>query len=92
MTPTVHELRNEIRTATGRFEREVSTTFTKEDLAAICDAVNYDIDANSLPSKPQMRAGILYQIGELDDDAPDSTQNPFKKAELVRIADTVRDD
>lgn len=92
MTPTVHDLRNEIRTATGRFEREVSTTFTKEDLAAICDAVNYDIDANALPSKPQMRAGILYAIGELDDDDPDETQNAFKKAELVRIADALQND
>lgn len=92
MAPTVDDLRNEIRTATGRFEREVSAAFTKEDLAAICDAVGYDIETNALPSKAQMRAGILYRIGELDDDDPDETRNAFRKPELARIADAVRND
>jgi hypothetical protein len=92
MAPTVDDLRNEIRTVTGRFEREVSAAFTKEDLAAICDAVGYDIDTNTHPPKPQLRAGILYRIGELDDDDPAETQNAFKKAELASIADGLRND
>lgn len=92
MAPTVDALRNEIRRTTGRFEREVSAAFTKEDLAAICDAVDYDIDTSALPQKSQMRAGILYKIGELDDDNPDQTRNAFRKAELASIADTLQND
>ena len=91
MTPTVHELRNEIRQAVGRFEREESTGFTKETLAAICEAVEYDIDTNRLPAKAQMRAGILYKIGRLDDDDPDEADRSFRKADLEAIAEAVRD-
>jgi len=65
MSPTVDALRNEIRVSVGRYERDYSTAFTKEALAAICEAVGYDVDTNRLPSKPQMRAGILWKIGEL---------------------------
>lgn len=86
MTRTVDDLRNDIRQAVGRYERVESTAFTKEALAAICEAVAYDIDANGLPSKPQMRAGILWKIGVLDDDDPDSADRPFRKAELQSIA------
>ncbi len=86
MSPTVDDLRNDIRQAVGRHERVESTAFTKEALAAICEAVAYDIGANGLPSKPQMRAGILWKTGVLDDDDPDSADRPFRKAELESIA------
>ncbi|WP_137283725.1 hypothetical protein [Halorussus salinisoli] len=92
MTRTVDELRNEIRKAVGRYERVESTAFTKEALAAICTAVNYDVDTNRLPSKPQMRAGILWKIGVADDDDPESAQRPFRKAELESIAAALRDE
>ena len=87
---TVDDLRNEIRESVGRYERIESTSFTKEALAAICDAVGYDIDANGYPSKPQMRAGILWKIGVLDEDDPESAQRPFRKAELESIAKALR--
>lgn len=86
MSNTVDELRNEIREAVGRYERVESTAFTKEALAAICEAVEYDIDTNRLPPKPQMRAGILWTIGELDENDPDAADRPFRKAELEAIA------
>ena len=86
MSPNVDELRNEIRTATGRFERPASTAFTKESLAAICEAVGYGIDTERLPSKAQMRAGILHEIGELDTDDPEQTQNAFRKGQLEAVA------
>lgn len=70
----------------GRFERVESTAFTKESLAAICDAVGYEVDANRLPSKAQMRAGILWRIGVLDDDDPERAGRPFRKGELQSIA------
>jgi hypothetical protein len=91
MSQTVNELRNEIRQAVGRHERIESTAFTKEALAALCTATNYDIDTNNLPSKSQMRAGILWKIGELDNDNSDQTSNAFQKAELEAIAAALQD-
>ena len=91
--PTVDELRNEIREATGRYERIESTGFTKEALAAICEAVEYDIDdSNRLPSKAQMRAGILWKVGELSTDDPEQAGSQFRKAELERIAAELREE
>lgn len=93
MTPTVDDLRNEIRQAVGRYERAESTAFTKEALDAICDAVEYDIDTtDGLPSKPRMRAGVLRTIGVLDGDDPDGIDRPFRKAELEAIAAALRDE
>lgn len=86
MTPTVDDRRNEIRTAVGRFEREVSTAFTKETLAAVCEAVGHDIDPDNPPSKPEMRTGILAAIGELDSDDPAQFEGPFRKGHLNAIA------
>jgi hypothetical protein len=93
MTPTVDDLRNEIRRNVGRHERVESTAFTKEALAAICDAVGYDVDTtNGLPSKPRMRAGVLREIGVLDEDDPEGTERPFRKAELESIAAALRNE
>lgn len=92
MTRTVHELRNDIRLAVGRFERPGSTGFTKETLAAICTAVGYEIDTENFPSKSRMRAGILWRIGELPEDDPDSAPGQFRKSELEAIAAAVEDD
>ncbi len=92
MAPTVDDLRNEIRQAVGRYERVESTAFTKEALAAVCEAVGYEIDTDSLPTKPQMRAGILYSLGALDSDDPEQTQRAFRKAQLETIAAALNDD
>ncbi|WP_049981565.1 hypothetical protein [Halolamina rubra] len=86
MAKTVDELRNEIRVATGRFEREISAAFTKEDLAALCDAVGYEIGGDSLPPKPEMRAGILEMIGDPVNGATDGIDRSFRKGELEAIA------
>lgn len=92
MAPTVDGLRNEIRLAVDRFERPASTAFTKETLAALCDAVDYDIDHDNYPSKAQMRAGTLWKVGVLDEDDPDEADRPFRKAELETIANTLTTD
>jgi RecJ-like exonuclease len=92
MSPTVDDLRNEIRLAVDRYERVESTAFTKEALAAICEAVGYEIDQSRFPSKPQMRAGILWTIGRLDEDDPEETQRAFRKAELEAIAAALREE
>jgi hypothetical protein len=85
MTQTVDELRNEIRRATGRFEREISATFTKEDLSAICETLDYDLNTGSLPPKSQMRAEILERIGERDEDETGEIDRPFRKDELDAV-------
>ena len=46
MTQTVDDLRNEIRQAVDRYERIESTGFTKEALAAICEALSYEVNTN----------------------------------------------
>ncbi|MXV61540.1 hypothetical protein GS429_05570 [Natronorubrum sp. JWXQ-INN-674] len=91
MADTVDDLRDEIRLAVGRHERLESTAFTKEALAAICEAVGYEPETNGRPSKPQMRAGILWTIGVADENDPADAQRPFRKAELESIATALRD-
>ena len=89
MTRTVDDLRNDIRVAVGRYERIESTAFTKESLAAICEAVDYGIDTNRLPSKAQMRAGILWRLDVLPDDDPAQAETAFRKGDLQTIAAAV---
>ena len=88
MSPTVHEIRNAIRATTGRFEREVDASFTKEELQAICEALGIDVDEAERPSTPRMRRLIRAQVGiaESLETADDST---FRKADLQAIADAV---
>lgn len=91
MAQTVDELRNEIRVAVGRFERERSAAFTKEDLAAVCDAVRYEIDTSGrLPPKAEMRAGILWKISVVEDDNPEKAPSSFRKDELEAIMTAVQ--
>ncbi|WP_134671684.1 hypothetical protein [Halorussus marinus] len=92
MSPTVDDLRNEIRRSVGRHDRIESTAFTKEALAAICDAVGHEIDGNRLPSKSRMRAGILRALGESDEADPTEADRPFRKAELEAIASALREE
>lgn len=89
MTKTVDERRNEIRVAVGRYERIESTAFTKEALAAICEALDADVDTTQRPSKSQMRAGILQQIGRAGGDSPVDPDRPFRKDDLEVIADAL---
>ncbi|MFB6083488.1 MAG: hypothetical protein ABEJ94_04505 [Halorientalis sp.] len=88
MSPTVHEIRNAIREATGRFEREVDASFTKEELQAICRALGDDVDETERPSTTRMRRRIRAQVGiaASPETADDST---FRKADLRAIADAV---
>ncbi|MEF8851855.1 MAG: hypothetical protein V5A44_07890 [Haloarculaceae archaeon] len=92
MSPTVHALRNEIRVKVGRFEREVSSDFTKEALAALCEAVGNDLGPDGSPSKARMRADILAAIGERGSDDPEGLDRSFRKAELQAIAEALREE
>jgi hypothetical protein len=88
MRQTVHEIRNAIRAATGRFEREFAASFTKEELQAICETLEVGTDAAGRPSTSQMRQQIRVRLGlaESVDEADDST---FRKADLQAIAEAV---
>ncbi len=88
MSPTVQELQNAIRVATGRFEREIKASFTKEELQAICEALGVDVGEAGRSSTSQMRRFIRTHVGiaESPEAADDST---FRKADLQAIADGV---
>jgi hypothetical protein len=88
VSPTVHEIRNTVRAATGRFEREVEASFTKEELRAICETLAVDVDETGRPSTARMRRLIRARVGvaaspEAADDAT------FRKRDLQAIADEV---
>jgi hypothetical protein len=74
--------------ATGRFEREVKASFTKEELRAICEALGIDVGVAGRPSTSQMRRLIRAHVGvaESPEAADDST---FRKSDLEAIADGV---
>ena len=88
MSPTVQEIRNASRVTTGRFERELDASFTKEELQAICEALGVDVDEAERSSTTQMRRRIRAQveIAESLETADDST---FRKADLQAIADVI---
>lgn len=83
MSPTVHELRNEIRSRAGRFEREVDAQFTKEELAAVAEALGADV-GEGRPSKGAMRAAIRRRAGLADGE--DADGGAFTKADLEAVA------
>ncbi|WP_254272810.1 hypothetical protein [Haloarcula marina] len=87
---TVHDLRNEIRQAVGRYERVESTAFTKEALAAICEAVGHEVGEGRLPPKSEMRAAIRANVDGLADDA-EAAEKPFRKADLETLAAALSD-
>ncbi|MFC5367246.1 hypothetical protein [Salinirubrum litoreum] len=88
MSQTVQEIRNAIRAATGRFEREFAASFTKEELQAICATLDVAVEEAGRPSTGRMRQQIRAQVGiaESADAADDST---FRKADLQVIAEAV---
>ncbi|QLD87100.1 hypothetical protein HWV23_15670 [Natronomonas halophila] len=85
MSPTVQELRNGIRRRIGRFEREVNAQFTKEELAAIAEAVGYD---GRRPSKGEMRAEIRQRVG-IAAEGEAASDDTFRKADLKAIAEAL---
>lgn len=88
MSPTVHELRNAIRAATGRFEREFEASFTKEELQAICEALEIDGGGSGRPSTARMRRLVRAQVG-LGESLEAADDSSFRKAELQAIADAL---
>ncbi|MBP1987344.1 hypothetical protein [Halolamina salifodinae] len=90
MAPTVAEQRNEIRVAVGRYKRKVSSGFTKEALAAICDSLDADVEIDVLPKKGVMRAAIAEEVEGVDGSRDQGSA--FRKAELTAITAAVSSD
>lgn len=84
MSKTVHELRNEIRVGVGRYEREVSSGFTKEALAALCEALDADVETAVIPGKDVMRQAISEVVSGIDSGRDHGSG--FRKQELAAIA------
>jgi hypothetical protein len=88
MSPTVHELRNKIRSRSGRFERDIDATFTKEELVAILSTLG-EFSNRNRPSTEEMRAAIRRNVGiESGEDVSGGT---FRKAELSAIESALSD-
>lgn len=86
MSPSVSGLRNQIRVHVGRFEREVDAQLTKEELAAVADALGVARDGRR-PSKQEMRTEIRHRTGiEASEDA---NGGAFRKSELETIVDAL---
>lgn len=85
MSQTVHELRNEIRANVERFEREISAQFTKEELAAVADALGHEVSGER-PSKGAMQAAIRQRAGLA------AEEGSFTKADLEAIADALAEE
>jgi hypothetical protein len=88
VSPTVHEVRNAIRVATGRFEREFAASFTKEELQAICEALDVGVEETGRPSTTRMRRRIRVRVG-IAESLEAADDSAFRKAELRAIADSV---
>lgn len=86
MTLTVHDIRNGIRGGVGRFKREATATFTKEELAAIADAL--DVAHRHRSTNETTRAAIRVSAGVADSlEAADT--GTFSKPELLTLADAL---
>ncbi|GAB7093925.1 hypothetical protein JCM30237_10770 [Halolamina litorea] len=90
MSKTVDELRNEIRVNVGRHERLVSSGFTKEALAALCESLDADVDTEVIPGKGVMRQAISDEVPGVSS-SRDQTSG-FRKQELLAIASEVSEE
>ena len=84
------ELRDEIRVNVGRHERLVSSGFTKEALAALCESLDADVDTAVIPGKGVMRQAISDEVPGVAS-SRDQTRG-FRKQELVAIASEVSEE
>ncbi|WP_237713336.1 hypothetical protein [Halococcus hamelinensis] len=82
---TKHDIRNGIRGGVGRFKREVTASFTKEELGALCAALEITGTTDPVASTATMRQQIRVTVG-LADSQEDASDDVFSKRELESIA------
>lgn len=88
MAVTTHDVRNGIRGGVGRFKREVTAPFTKEELAALCTALEIRDETTPAESKAAMRRRIRVAVG-LVAHGEDADDGEFSKPELETIAEAI---
>lgn len=82
---TKHDIRNGIRGGVGRFKREVTSPFTKEELRALCAELDIGDTADATATTEMMRQRIRLAVG-LADDREAASDGAFSKHELEAIA------
>ena len=82
---TKHDIRNGIRGGVRRFKREVTASFTKEELGALCAALEITDTTGPIASTVTMRQQIRVAVG-LVDSQEDASGGAFSKPELEAIA------
>ena len=82
---TKHDIRNGIRGGVGRFKREVTASFTKEELGALCAALEITDTTDPIATTVAMRQQIRVTVG-LVDGQEDASDSAFSKRELEAIA------
>lgn len=82
---TKHDIRNGIRGGIGRFKREVTAPFTKEELGALCAELEIADTAEPTASTATMRRQIRLAVG-LADERQAASGGEFSKRELEAIA------
>ncbi|WP_239639157.1 hypothetical protein [Halococcus hamelinensis] len=82
---TKHDIRNGIRGGVGRFKQEVTASFTKEELGALCAALEITETTDPIASIATMRQQIRVTVG-LADSREDASDDAFSKPELEAIA------
>lgn len=88
MTITTHDIRNGIRGGIGRFKREVTAPFTKEELAALCAEPELYAGTPTPESKAAMRRRIRTAVG-LAGEGEKTDDGEFSKSELETIAEAI---
>lgn len=88
MTITTHDIRNGIRGGVGRFKREVTAAFTKEELAALGAELDVCDGTPSTESKAVMRRQIRVAAG-LAEGSENAADGAFSKPELEAIAEAI---
>ncbi|MFC6723662.1 hypothetical protein ACFQE1_04520 [Halobium palmae] len=85
---TKHDIRNGIRGGVGRFKREVTASFTKEELGALCAELGISDTADPIASTTKMRQQIRVAVG-LADEQENASSGDFSKGELEDIAEAI---
>lgn len=82
---TKHDIRNGIRGGVGRFKREVTASFTKEELGALCAGLGVSDTTDPTASTATMRQQVRVAVG-LTDTVEEASDGEFSKDELEAIA------
>lgn len=88
MGPTKHDIRNGIRGGIGRFKREVTAPFTKEELGSLCAELGITATDAPVESTTKMRQRIRVAAG-ITETVEEAAGGNFSRAELEMIADAL---